>query len=56
MQLEDTYFTDHKKKAMEKFKVYTSKRDEKGVPELVRKEVKMMLYNKRDMIKEIKDS
>ena len=41
-------------KAMEKFKTYASKRDEKGVPEMVRKEVKMMLYNKRDMIKEIK--
>jgi hypothetical protein len=42
-------------RAMEKFKLYMSKRDEKGVPELVRKEVKMMLYNNRDMIQEIKD-
>jgi hypothetical protein len=42
-------------KAMEKFKLYMTKRDEKGVPELVRKEVKMMLYNNRDMITEIQD-
>ena len=43
-------------KAMEKFKLYVSKRDEKGVPEMVRKEVKMMLYNNRDMIEEITES
>jgi hypothetical protein len=41
-------------KAMKKFKLYTSKRDEKGVPEMVRKDVKMMLYNNRDMITEVK--
>lgn len=43
-------------KAMEKFKLYVSKRDEKGVPELVRKEVKMMLYNNRDMIQDVTES
>jgi hypothetical protein len=56
-RLEDWIEEGSKKypKAMEKFKLYMSKRDEKGVPELVRKEVKMMLYNNRDMIQEIKD-
>ena len=56
-RLEDWVQEGQKKfpKAMEKFKLYVSKRDEKGVPELVRKEVKMMLYNNRDMIEEIKD-
>ena len=54
-RLEDWVQEGQKKfpKAMEKFKLYVSKRDEKGVPELVRKEVKMMLYNNRDMIEEI---
>jgi hypothetical protein len=44
-------------KAMKKFKLYVSKRDEKGVPEMVRKEVKMkMMYNNRNMIKKEKES
>jgi hypothetical protein len=57
-RLEDWIEDGSKKypKAMEKFKLYMSKRDEKGVPELVRKEVKMMLYNNRDMIEEITES
>jgi hypothetical protein len=55
-RLEDWVENGGKKypKAMKKFKLYTSKRDEKGVPEMVRKEVKMMMYNNRDMIKEVK--
>jgi hypothetical protein len=56
-RLEDWIDEGSKKypKAMKKFKLYMSKRDEKGVPEKVRNEVKMMLYNNRDMIQEIKD-
>ena len=57
-RLEDWLEEGSKKfpKAAEKFKLYVSKRDEKGVPEMVRKEVKMMLYNNRDMIQEITES
>ena len=39
--------------AMKKFENYIEKRTEKGMPELIHKEIKMMLYNNRNMIKEI---
>ena len=42
-------------KAMEKFKTYASKRDQKGVPEMVRKEVEMLLYNNRDIVVTTRD-
>jgi cupin superfamily acireductone dioxygenase involved in methionine salvage len=51
-RLEDWVTEGSKKypKAMKKFEKYVEKRDEKGVPEIVRKEIKMMLYNNRDLI------
>jgi hypothetical protein len=54
-RLEDWVKDGSKKypKAMSKFKTYIEKRDSKGVPEMVRKEVKMMLYNNRNMIQEV---
>jgi hypothetical protein len=53
-RLEDWVSEGSKKypKAMEKFEKYIEKRDEKGVPELIRTEIKMMLYNNKDMIQE----
>jgi hypothetical protein len=56
-RLEDWVGEGSKKypKAMKKLKIWTTKRDEKGVPEMIRKEVKMMMYNNREMIKEIKE-
>lgn len=42
-------------KAMEKFKLYMSKRDEDGVPEIIREEVRMLLYNNRELVAEIKE-
>mgnify|MGYP003679438105 CR=1 FL=1 len=41
-------------KAMDKFEKYIEKRDSKGVPELIRKEIKMMLYNNRGMVSDSK--
>jgi hypothetical protein len=57
-RLEDWVSEGSKKypKAMDKFEKYVEKRDEKGVPELIRKEIKMMLYNNRTMIKELDDT
>lgn len=53
-RLEDWVRDGSKKypKAMKKFEKYIEKRDERGVPELIHKEIKMMLYNNRTMIKE----
>lgn len=43
-------------KAMAKFKLYMSKRDETGVPEIVREEVRMLLYNNRELVIETKEN
>jgi hypothetical protein len=41
-------------KVKNKLKLWTDKRDEKGVPEQVRREIEEMLYNNRDKIEEPK--
>jgi len=38
-------------KAMENFKTYLEKREEFGVENTIKKEIKLLLYNKRKMIK-----
>jgi hypothetical protein len=55
-RLEDWIQEGSKKypKAMEKFKLWSSKRTAKGVPEMVHKDVTMLLYNNRDMVEKTK--
>jgi len=41
-------------KAMENFKTYLEKKDEYGVEKFIKEEIKLLLYNKREMIKDTK--